>query len=465
MEADQKTRAGEEQQARERTLGKLYLIYTTFWCCIQVYNDAKMLVYLRDYNGDTAKYTYVTSRLYVICYGTCMAVSPLLGQLADTKGRVPVMRFCAFWNLLLRVADIARPRATTAITTTLLAPPIMGLSQLLNTGIGDLFPGDPKGAGGAMARLQIGQVAGLLVFPYVGAVLAARDLRLPLAVSALFAVVTVLLAIRVPETLPPEKRSPKIDLKKITPLAPFRLFLYGPKLALVTLAQILLGFLDPMLFLSRYNVLLNMPTLGWTIVECGRFTSLGNACSIPGLYGAGRSVKALGAIPCLLLGAGAIVCEHLLEALWVVRPGQLFFTLPLYAFRGMNTAALSTVFLEAGEAAGLRQAELLGCQQGLTMFVWAAGGVVWASWYDRVLKTGKPRNFYLGPAAVAAAQLLAGLLSAALPAGAAAKKTKEEEEDGPVRERGAGTLRPKFPYETFEQIRGRWALGPSPGRR
>ncbi len=84
-------------------------------------------------------------------------------------------------------------------------------------------------------------------------------------------------------------------------------------------------------------------------MQQGRYTSAANALSIPGFYGAGRVVKAMGAVPALIVGALAIGAQHFLEGFWVKGSLQQFCTLPFFLLRGLTTAALNTLFLEAGQ--------------------------------------------------------------------------------------------------------------------
>lgn len=99
---------------------------------------------------------------------------------------------------------------------------------------------------------------------------------------------------------------------------------------------------------------------------------------------------------------------------------RLYYTLPFELLRGLNTAALATLYLQAGQEVGLNQAELMACQQGMTMFVWAAGGLIWAGVWAKVLQLGgsvvpSQRKFYLGPGVVCVAMMVLGLIGSALP--------------------------------------------------
>lgn len=413
------------RRSRCAQLLTLYLLHATYSACIQLLNDAKMLVFLKHYDNDTARFARVTARSFVVCDLLCTVCSPLMGGLSSVFGRKSVLLFGAVWNLGLRSLDFLRPVPSTLIGSNCAAPPGHGIWLMVMTAMGDLFPKDPAGAGSALARLQIGQLAGSLVFPSLGAWLATKvGIRMPLGIGVALAGVCMCLAGQLQETLPAEKREKVLDTKRISPLGSFKVFTRGPKLFLLALAQVVFGFMDFML-LVRFNVFVNMRSMGWTIPECGRFTSQQNACSIPGLYLGGTMVKAVGAVPAMLLGSLAVSFQYLLEALWVGSSvGRLRWTLPLQALRGLNTAALDTLYLQAGEKAGLAEAELICCQQGLQMVVWAVGGLIWSSWYARVLDScsrgsgpaSTLRRFYLGPAACAGVQLLLALVGSALSA-------------------------------------------------
>ncbi|RZU45163.1 DHA1 family tetracycline resistance protein-like MFS transporter [Fluviicoccus keumensis] len=142
--------------------------------------------------------------------------SPLLGALSDRYGRRPV--------LLLSMAGLGFSYVVSALTTSLtlllmsrLVSGATGASfSVANAYVADITPADKRGkAFGAIgAAFGVGFVFG----PVVGGMLGSVDLRLPFVVSACLSLANVLYGwLVLPESLPPERRSP-LTFKRVNPL-------------------------------------------------------------------------------------------------------------------------------------------------------------------------------------------------------------------------------------------------------
>merc|ERR1719408_197152 len=103
----------------------------------------------------------------------------------------------------------------------------------------------------------------------------------------------------------------------------------------------------------------------------------------------------MGSTPGLTLGARAAALQHALEAVWVQTPMQQYYILPLYLFRGVQRAGLEALLLQAGEDAGMRQAELRGYLQGLQSLAWMLGNPIYAAFYAKCAAAKDSRRFYL----------------------------------------------------------------------
>merc|ERR1712224_182299 len=89
----------------------------------------------------------------------------------------------------------------------------------------------------------------------------------------------------------------------------------------------------------------------------------------------------------------------MLDASWVVNAQRQYMIAPLLMSRGMTTASINALLLQAGESCGLRQGELRGYISGLQTVAALIGSTLWASWFARCSKAKQPRRFFAGSAA------------------------------------------------------------------
>eukprot|EP00404_Azadinium_spinosum_P047422 CAMPEP_0180822906 /NCGR_PEP_ID=MMETSP1038_2-20121128/71611_1 /TAXON_ID=632150 /ORGANISM="Azadinium spinosum, Strain 3D9" /LENGTH=393 /DNA_ID=CAMNT_0022865181 /DNA_START=45 /DNA_END=1225 /DNA_ORIENTATION=- len=327
--------------------------------------DAKMIILLRHHKGDTAVFARLNARSMLAMFSSGMFMTPVFAALSDSFGRRSLMLFAPIWGLGLRIAELINPHASVVLATSALSAPLTCLMQGVSTSVVDLFPGDPKNAGVALAYVMAGAQLATVVSPLLGASLAARGVRLPMLLSASCLVTEIMIVLRfLPETLKKERQVPLASVKWskiLNPLSFLQLFSHGPRLALVAIAQFFQYLSEPRA-LDRITTLVQAENLGWDVVQRGRFSSLTAICGIPGYAVVGRVTNLLGCSGALGVSTCINILQNLLNAVLVKKPWQQFALLPMELGRGTSLSAMSTLTFQAGESSGISQAELCGMQ-------------------------------------------------------------------------------------------------------
>lgn len=398
----------------KRAVSSVYLLIFLHMFSTLLVIDAKTVVYLRHFKGDTARCAALSAKAGMMMMGSALLLQPWLSLLSEAYGRKSLLLLGAMWSILARVTEAVLPIPRIMFLSTATAALANGSMLGAQSAIGDIFAGDAKGAGGALAALMLGPTAASVLAPTIGSSLALRNVRLPSALAICFGLVELMLVRRLPETHVGQ-RVPlsEASISKVNPLSFMRVFFQGPRLASLACAQFLAFFTDPMVVMQT-SKLAYQDALNWTVADCGRYMSVVNLVSIPGMALGGRSLQTMGTGLALLSGGCASVLQKLLDSHWVQWPWQQYAATPLLAFRGLSVAALRALVQQAGVEAGMRQGELQGSLSSLMNVAVALGMPTWASWYAACARSGKPRRFFHGVAMVMLAQAVVAEVAALL---------------------------------------------------
>ena len=141
--------------------------------------------------------------------------SPLLGALSDRYGRRPVLLISIFGLGL----DFLLQALAPSLAWLLLARLIGGVTgagfTVASAYVADVTPPERRSAGFGMLGAMFG--IGFIIGPMAGGLLGAHDVRLPFYVAAALSAINWLYGMFVlPESLPPEKRTP-LNWRKLNP--------------------------------------------------------------------------------------------------------------------------------------------------------------------------------------------------------------------------------------------------------
>ncbi|MBB4597864.1 TCR/Tet family MFS transporter [Xanthomonas arboricola] len=328
--------------------------------------------------------------------------SPLQGTLSDRYGRRPVILLsCLGLGLDFILMAVAH-----SLPMLLLARVISGVCSAsfstANAYIADVTPADKRaGAFGMLgAAFGIGFVAGPLIGGWLGSI----GLRWPFWFAAGLALLNVLYGWFVlPESLPAERRTPRLDWSHANPLGALKLLRRYPQvfgLASVVFLANLAHYVYPSIFVlfAGYQYHWGPREVSWVLAGVGVCSIIVNALLV------GRLVRWLGERRALLLGLGCGVVGFVIYGL--ADSGTAFLIgVPISAFWAIAApAAQALITREVGADA---QGRVQGALTSLVSLAGIAGPLLFANVFAWFIGTGAPLHLPGAP------WLLAGVLLAA----------------------------------------------------
>jgi DHA1 family tetracycline resistance protein-like MFS transporter len=288
---------------------------------------------------------YAQAALWVGLFGTVYAVaqflcSPVQGALSDRFGRRPVILLS---NLGLGLDFVLMALANT-LPVLFLGRVISGITAAsvgtANAYLADVTP--PEGRTRAFGLLGAAFGIGFVVGPAVGGMLGEIDLRAPFWVAAGLSLCNFLYGWFVlPESLPPQRRTPRIDWRRANPVGALALLRRHPKV-LGLAALLFLGALAHYALVATFVLYADYrygwgeATVGWVLAAIG-----GLNAAVRGVL-AGIVARRFGERRAVLWGLSCGLAGFALMGL--APSGTVFlFGVPLLALWGLGTPALQAL--------------------------------------------------------------------------------------------------------------------------
>ncbi|MDB5483314.1 MAG: major facilitator superfamily transporter [Caulobacteraceae bacterium] len=287
--------------------------------------------------GDTAaasEWNVLFSTVWGVMQFVC---GPILGMLSDRYGRRPV--------LLLSISGLFVDFLFMAFAPTL---PWLFLGRVLNgvtassfstanAYVADITPPQERARNFGLMGSAFG--FGFIIGPTLGGVLGEISLRLPFIVAAGLCLINALYGLFIlPESLPPERRTPAVNWARANPLGSLRFLRERPQLG----GLALVGFLYQLGFtvLPAIFVLYSGYRYGWTPAILGlTFLATGVSQILVAAFVVGPVVKRVGERGAVLLGLGSGALGLLIYSLapngWIYMAG-----VPAFALTGLVNPGL-----------------------------------------------------------------------------------------------------------------------------
>ncbi|TNJ33295.1 MFS transporter [Arenimonas terrae] len=290
--------------------------------------------------GDTA-----TAAGWVGIFGTTFAAiqfisSPIQGALSDRFGRRPVILLSCLGLgvdfIFMAVAD--------SLPWLFVGRVISGFTaasfSIANAYIADVVAPENRAKSYGMLGAAFG--LGFIIGPVVGGLLGDIDLRAPFWAASVLALANFVYGWFVlPESLPPEKRSPRFDWSHANPIGSLVLIKRYPHvlgLAAVIMLDNLAHYVFPSVFVlyADYRYDWGIKEVGYVLAAVGICTAIVQAGLI------GRLVKALGERRALLVGQACGLAGFTLYAF--APSGWMFLAgIPVMAFWGLANPAVQAL--------------------------------------------------------------------------------------------------------------------------
>ncbi|MFT4048134.1 MAG: TCR/Tet family MFS transporter [Solimonas sp.] len=291
-------------------------------------------------NGDTARAARVYGYFGMVWALMQFLFSPLLGAASDRYGRRPLILLSCFGLgvdfLFMSVAPtlgwLFVGRVVSGITASSFA--------MAGAYIADVTP--PEKRAGAYGLLGAGFGIGFIFGPALGGVLGHGDPRLPFMIAGALAVLNALYGFFVlPESLPPERRTPRRLWARANPLGSLRLLRSHPELSGFATVCFLFQFAHYVL--PSTAILYASYRYGWDARALGLMMAATGLCSIVvQAFVVRRAVARFGERTALLIGLGA---EVLGFAGYGLAPsgGWFIAAIPVFALSGLVNPALQAL--------------------------------------------------------------------------------------------------------------------------
>lgn len=350
-----------------------------------------------------------TASYWIAVFGTSYALiqffaAPVQGALSDRFGRRPVILLSCLGLGLDFILMALAPNLAWLFVGRIIAAITSASFTTANAYVADVTTPESRAKSYGMIGAAFG--LGFIAGPVLGGLLGDIDLRLPFWVAAGLALLNFCYGLFIlPESLPPERRAPRLDLSHANPIGSVRLLRSYPQvfgLAAVVFIANLAHYVYPSVFVlfADYRYGWGPREVAYVLGVVGVFSVIVNAVLV------GRVVPRLGERRTVLFGLACGALGFLVYGL--AGSGALFLVgLPisaLWALAGPATQALIT--RQVGH-------EVQGRVQGSLMSLVALAGIIGPTLFAGSF------GFFIGPRApvhlpgipflIASALLLMGL--------------------------------------------------------
>jgi DHA1 family tetracycline resistance protein-like MFS transporter len=358
-------------------------------------------------NNDTAS----AARIFGL-FGTAWALmqfffSPILGGLSDRFGRRPVVLLSNFGLALDYVLMALAPSLTWLFVGRVISGITSASVSTAFAYIADITPAERRAA--VFGKIGAAFGAGFIVGPAIGGLLGGFDPRLPFWVAAALSFANTLYGLLIlPESLPPERRSP-FRWKSANPLGALHLLRSNPMLARLSVVNFIAQLAH--VVLPSTFVLYATYRYGWDTKTVGLTLALVGICAMA-VQGAGIGpiVKRFGERRTLLIGLGSGAAGFLIFG--AAPSGPLFWLgIPVMALWGVAGAAIQA--LTTRLVAPDQQGQLQGATSSVQSVSQLLGPFLFTLTFAYFIGAQAPLQLPGAPFLLAAALLSLALLIAA----------------------------------------------------
>jgi len=345
--------------------------------------------------GDTA-----TAAYWIGAFGFAFAAiqfvsSPVQGALSDRFGRRPVILLSCLGLGVDFVFMALAPSLGWLFVGRVISAMTSASFTTANAYVADVTPPDKRAKSYGMIGAAFG--LGFIVGPMLGGLLGEIDLRLPFWFAAGLALLNFCYGLFVlPESLPPERRSPRFDWTHANPLGSIRLLASYPQvfgLAAVVFIANLAHYVYPSVFVlyADYRYAWGQKEVGYVLAAVGVLSVIVNVVLV------GKAVQWLGErralLWSLLCGAVGFMVYGGASAGWMFLVG-----LPVSALWAISAPA--TQALVTRQVGPEVQGRIQGALMSLTSMAGIVGPVIFAGSFGWFIGDAAPAHlpgapFYL----------------------------------------------------------------------
>jgi len=228
-------------------------------------------------HGDTAAAARVYGGFGMAWAAMQFVFSPLLGALSDRYGRRPIILLSCFGLGIDFLFMTVAPTLAWLFVGRVISGITSSSFSMANAYIADVTP--PERRAGAFGLLGAGFGIGFVLGPTLGGLLGHYDPRWPFALAGVLSLLNACYGLFVlPESLPPERRSPRFSWARANPVGALRLLRAYPRLAPLACINFLYQFAH--FVLPSTAILYAGYRYGWDARQLGLMMAATGVCSI-----------------------------------------------------------------------------------------------------------------------------------------------------------------------------------------
>jgi len=351
--------------------------------------------------GDISVASWWVGAFGVLFAAIQFVFAPIQGTLSDRYGRRPVILLSCLGLGLDFVLMALAPTLAWLLVGRIVSAITAASFSTANAYIADVTSGADRARGYGMigAAFGVGFVAG----PLIGGVLGDIDLRLPFWFAAGMALLNFLYGVFVlPESLPPERRSARIDWSHANPFGSLKLLRAQPQvlgLAVVVLISAFAHYAHPSVFVlyADYRYGWGQKEVGYVLAFVGAMAIVVNGWLVGVLVRRMGERRAL--ILALCFGTVGFAFTGLAPVGWLFLVG-----IPIGAVWGVAAPATQSLITQRVDPA--MQGRVQGALMSLTALAGVVGPAVYAGSFGWAVAPASPIELPGIPYLVAAAMLL-----------------------------------------------------------
>ena len=301
-------------------------------------------------------------------FGTAFAVmqfifAPIQGALSDRYGRRPIILLSNLGLGLDYVVMALAPTIPILFVGRLISGATSASFSISGAYVADVTPPEKRAA--RFGLLGVAFSLGFIIGPAIGGLLGAIDLRAPFWAAAALSIANFLYGVFIlPESLPPEKRSP-FRLHAANPIGAMRFLGSRPVLFSIALAALFANLgqdavPNTFVLYSTYRFAFDQRAIGLSLAIVGV-----SSLVVQGVL-VGRAVGALGEYRTLLTGLSIAIVAALLLA-FAPTSALFLLALPIFATFGLVGAPLQSI--ASRQVSQSEQGQLQGALSSLRSMV------------------------------------------------------------------------------------------------
>jgi len=341
-----------------------------------------------------------------------VVLSGSLGRYSDKVGRKPLLFAAPLATIVARSLVVFKPDVSMLVAARLVssfAVPVYWLA--FQASVADVYGGDPTRYAVVGSRISAAMGLGYAVASLVGGRLAARDVRLAYATSALLGCGVLALVSGAPETRPASARKVVASETRPPAFQPFafrRLFMRGPKFARLNAVVLLQSLTNGMGDLWQ---VLARELRNWGADSCGKFAAAAGLASTLGTLLTGPFIRLFGPRGHTVATTGCAAASSCLLGS-ATTDVAAYSALGPMALGSGRSHATSARIVNIGTSLGVPQGQLSAERNALNALVKVVAPTLYATLFtfgSRRGMIGLP--FYVTSCLLAASALLAATIS------------------------------------------------------